>query len=230
MKLLFFDKLSSTNDYLKEVPFSPFLGVVALEQTCGRGRRGKSWLSKRGKGLYLSVMFPPLKENLTLASLAFGYGVYRVLRELSPSFYLKWPNDIYFKGKKVSGVLPENLKDRLIVGVGVNLSYTQKELSHLEVPATSLKLLGIEVELKEFAKKVYSSLVSLYKELLNGSFSPSLFERACPLIGKEVLVNERGKIYTALALGVDRDGALVVETEGEVKRLFCGEVSLREVV
>ncbi len=230
MELLFFEKLPSTNDYLKEVPFSPFLGVLTLEQTNGRGRRGKKWLSKRGKGLYLSVMFPPLKESLTLASLAFGYGVYRVLRELSPSFYLKWPNDVYSGGKKVSGILPESLKDRLIVGVGVNLSYTEEELSNLEVPATSLKLLGIEVELKELAEKVYSSLVAVYKELLQGSFSLSLFEKACPLIGKEVLVKERGKIYTALALGIDKDGALVVEVEGEVKRLFCAEVSVREVL
>ncbi|WP_456341758.1 biotin--[acetyl-CoA-carboxylase] ligase, partial [Thermovibrio sp.] len=137
MRVLYFEELPSTNDYLKTVPFEPFLGVVALSQTAGRGRRGRKWLSARGKGLYFSVLFPPLKRNLTLTGLAFGYAVYKTLSELSSSFYLKWPNDVYINGRKIAGILPELLKERLIVGVGINLLYTEKEFSNLTHRATS---------------------------------------------------------------------------------------------
>jgi len=229
LKILYFEELPSTNDYLKSVPFEPFLGVVALSQTAGRGRRGKSWLSERGKGLYFSLLFPPLKENLTLAGLAFGYATYLTLKELSPDFYLKWPNDVYINGKKVAGVLPEILKDRLIVGVGINLLYTEEELSSLSVPATSLKAQGIEFNYGLLVSNLYNQLVEHYHLLDRGSFKVDEFEKACPLVGSSVKVIEGEKVYNAFALGVDREGALIVETSEGIKRLFSAEVSVREV-
>ncbi len=229
LKILSFRELPSTNDYLKEIPFEPYLGVVALSQTAGRGRRGRSWLSKGGKGLYFSLMFPPLERNLTLAGLAFGYGVYLTLSSLSPSFYLKWPNDVYIGGKKVAGVLPELIKDRLIVGVGINLLYTESELLGLSHPATSLLAQGINFDFWELTYSLYENLIKIFKDLEEDKFSPKLFEEACPLIGKEIKVIEGEKVYNALALGIDKEGALVVETRGGIKRLLCAEVSVREV-
>jgi len=229
VKVLEFEELPSTNDYLKELPFSPYLAVVALSQTRGRGRRGKSWLSKRGKGLYFSVMLPPLGSvSPTLASLAFGYAVYKGLSELSPRFYLKWPNDVYVKGKKVAGILPELLKDRLIVGVGVNLTYTKEELSGMDAPATSLLEEGILVERRKLLELLLLNIKEVDSMLRGLKFTPSLFERACPLIGKTVRIIEGEKVYNALALGIDRDGALIVEVEGKIKRLFSAQVSVRE--
>ena len=229
MRVLYFEELPSTNDYLKTVPFEPFLGVVALSQTAGRGRRGRKWLSERGKGLYFSVLFPPLKRNLTLTGLAFGYAVYRTLTELSPSFYLKWPNDVYINGRKIAGILPELLKERLIVGVGINLLYTEKEFSNLTHRATSLFLEGIDFDYEKLVNSLHKNLVELYRKLERGEFSPALFEKACPLIGREITVIEGEKVYNALALGIDKEGALIVETESGIKRLFSAEVSVREV-
>jgi len=229
LKVLYFEELPSTNDYLKTAPFEPFLGVVALSQTAGRGRRGRAWLSKRGKGLYLSIMFPPLTKNLTLAGLAFGYATYLALKELSPSFYLKWPNDVYINGRKIAGVLPELLKDRLIVGVGVNLLYTKEELSTVAAPATSLLIEGIDFDYQALLHSLYTSLVKIYKALERGEFKVELFEKACPLIGREVRVIEGENVYNAHALGIDAEGGLIVETPRGVKRLLSAEVSLREV-
>ncbi len=229
MRVLYFEELPSTNDYLKTVPFEPFLGVVALSQTAGRGRRGRKWLSERGKGLYFSVLFPPLKRNLTLTGLAFGYAVYKTLTELSPSFYLKWPNDVYINGRKIAGILPELLKERLIVGVGINLLYTEKKLSNLTHRATSLFLEGIDFDYEKLVNSLHKNLVELYRKLERGEFSPALFEKACPLIGREITVIEGEKVYNALALGIDKEGALIVETESGIKRLFSAEVSVREV-
>jgi len=229
LRVLYFEELPSTNDYLKTVPFEPFLGVVALSQTAGRGRRGRKWLSERGKGLYFSVLFPPLKRNLTLTGLAFGYAVYKTLTELSPSFYLKWPNDVYINGRKIAGILPELLKERLIVGVGINLLYTEKKLSNLTHRATSLFLEGIDFDYEKLVNSLHKNLVELYRKLERGEFSPALFEKACPLIGHEITVIEGEKVYNALALGIDKEGALIVETESGIKRLFSAEVSVREV-
>jgi BirA family biotin operon repressor/biotin-[acetyl-CoA-carboxylase] ligase len=229
LKVIFLDEVDSTNEYLKRVPFEPGLAVVARRQTSGKGRRGKQWMSQEGKGLYFSIMFPPLKKNLTLAGLAFGYGVLRSLLPFSGSFYLKWPNDIYLKGKKVAGVLPELLKERLIVGVGINLYYSREELSHLPTPATSLAAEGVEFDYHLLLSSLYHNLSCLYSDLTEGRFSVREFERYCPLIGSQVRVLEEGKVYNARALGIDREGALIVEGDFGLKRLFSGEVSVREV-
>ncbi|WP_457681658.1 biotin--[acetyl-CoA-carboxylase] ligase [Thermovibrio sp.] len=229
MKIEFLKEVDSTNLYLKRVKYEPFLAVVAKKQTKGRGRRGRSWLSEEEKGLYFSMMFPPLKKNLTLTGPAFGYGVLRTLRKLSKEFYLKWPNDVYIRGKKIAGILPELLKDRLIVGVGINLKYKEEELSILSVPATSLYAEGIDFREEELIRELYKNLTKIYEELSLGKFKVEKVEKVCPLIGKEVKVIEGEKVYNATALGIDRDGALIVETEGKVKRLFSAEVSIREV-
>ncbi|TCK06426.1 biotin--[acetyl-CoA-carboxylase] ligase [Phorcysia thermohydrogeniphila] len=228
MELVFLEEVDSTNEYLKRIPFRSNLFVVARRQTGGKGRRGKSWLSLPDKGLYLSGLFEPLHpKKSSLAGLAFGVAVLRALQEFKDDFYLKWPNDVYVNGKKVAGILPENLSDRLIVGVGVNVSYTLQELQGLSHPATSLLVEGIRCDIGELALKVSQNLILYYEKLREGTFDVKEFESFCPMIGKEVTVLENGFCYTGKALGIDREGYLLLEKDGELKRLFSAEVSVR---
>jgi BirA family biotin operon repressor/biotin-[acetyl-CoA-carboxylase] ligase len=228
MKLVFLEEVDSTNEYLKRVPFKENLFVVARRQTGGKGRRGKSWLSLPDKGLYLSGMFKPLyPKKSSLAGLAFGVAVLKALSAFGEGFYLKWPNDVYVNGKKVAGILPENLSDRLIVGVGVNVFYTEKELKSVSHPATSLLLEGIRCDIGELAQKVSQNLILYYEKLREGTFDVKEFESFCPMIGREVTVLENGFCYTGKALGIDREGYLLLEKDGKIKRLFSAEVSVR---
>ena len=228
MRVVVLDIVDSTNEEAKRVPFCHGLCIVAREQTGGRGRRGKKWLSERDKGLYASFVLRPIKENLTLSSLAFGWAVFKTLSKLSAGFYLKWPNDVYINGKKVSGVLPELCRDRLVVGVGVNLYYSEEELSLFPTPATSLKAERIEFDREILIKELYEWVLRAHSLIEENRFCVEEFEENCPLIGKRVRVEESGTVFTGKALGIDRDGALIVETESGIKRLFSGEVSVRE--
>ena len=228
MMIVHLETVDSTNEEAKRVPFCHGLCIVAREQTGGKGRRGKKWLSEKDKGLYVSFLLKPIEENITLSSLAFGWAVHKTLKTLSASFYLKWPNDIYINGKKVAGVLPEKLKDRLIVGVGINLLYTKKELAGFPVPATSLLIEKIPFDRELLLTRLHQNIVEVHKLLETGRFKVNLFESCCPMIGKLIKVEEENRSFMGKALGIDREGALIVETENGIARLFSGQVSVRE--
>ena len=228
MMLVRLESVDSTNEEARRVPFRHGLCIVADEQTGGRGRRGRRWLSKRGMGIYASFVLKPIKENLTLASLAFGWAVFKTLSPLKEGFYLKWPNDVYINGRKVAGILPELTKDRLIVGVGINLYYSKRELSSFPVPATSLAAEGVKFDREDLLRELYRNVLDAHSLIESGRFSVELFERNCPMVGREVRVEESGKLFTGKVLGIDSEGALIVETEEGLKRLFSGEVTVRE--
>jgi len=228
-KIVYLDRVGSTNEEAKRVPFCHGLCIVAREQTGGKGRRGKSWLSKRNKGIYASFLLEKPKIPPGIASLAFGYAALKTLLKLKSGFYLKWPNDVYFNGKKVAGVLPELLKDRLIVGIGINTLYSEEELSQFPVPATSLKAIGISVNDDLIVRELYLNVLTVHEQLKEGKFDLKEYERFCPIIGREIRVIEEERSYIGRALGVDREGALVVETQSGIKRLFAANVSVREL-
>ncbi len=229
MIVVHLEKVDSTNEEAKRVPFCHGLCIVAREQTEGKGRRGKRWLSERDKGLYASFLLRPIEKNVSLSSLAFGWAVFKSLSAFSDRFYLKWPNDVYINGRKVAGILTEGLKDRTVVGVGINLYYTRKELSLFPVPATSLSAEGIEFDRERLLMELYESILEAHRLLEEEKFKVELFEENCPLIGSEIRVEKEDETFTGRALGIDREGALIVETEKGIKRLFSGDVSIREV-
>ncbi len=228
MKVIYIDRTDSTNEEAKRVPFCHGLCIVAREQTGGKGRRGRRWLSKRDKGLYVSFVLERPSRNFGISSLAFGYSTLKALLKFGDGFYLKWPNDVYINGKKIAGVLPELCRDRLVVGIGINLTYSKEELSNFPVPATSLSVEGIEFDRDKLLSLLYGEVVKVHSLLKEGSFSIEEFERYCPMIGREVKVVEEGNSYIGRALKVDTDGALIVETEEGLKKVFAADVSVRE--
>ncbi|MEO2068940.1 MAG: biotin--[acetyl-CoA-carboxylase] ligase [Desulfurobacteriaceae bacterium] len=229
MELVELEEVDSTNEYLKRIDFREGFCVIARKQTGGKGRRGKNWLSLKDKGLYISFMYPPLSPSvISLSSLAFGVAVLNTLKSFKEDFYLKWPNDIYINGKKIAGILPELLRDRLIVGIGINLSYSEEELSDFPVPATSLKIERISFNRDQLIKSLIAEINSYYNKLSTGQFNVKEFEQNCPLIGKEIAVHNQEGSFKARALGIDQNGYLIVEDEeGNIKRLFSGDVSVR---
>lgn len=231
-KLLTFEELNSTNDYLKTLAFEENLFVVAESQKRGRGRRGKNWISKKGKGIYLSGMFSlPSQEKISLLGVSFAVAVGSVVRSYIREAYLKWPNDVYVNGKKIAGILVETLRDRVIVGVGVNCYYLPEELKGLEVPATSFLAEGVNIEREKLLRELIESLICYKERLYEGDFSVSEFESMCPMIGRTVKVLEGQSSYLARVLGLDREGALVVEIDGvegrRIGRIFSADVSIR---
>jgi BirA family biotin operon repressor/biotin-[acetyl-CoA-carboxylase] ligase len=135
--------------------------VVADHQTAGRGRLGRVWEDVAGRSLLLSVLLrPPAPMPLwPELSLVAGEAVARVVGgEVRP------PNDVFLNGKKVAGILPEATRGRVVLGIGINVNHTEKELPADTVkPPTSLRIeLGYEVERARLLADVLAELEVAY--------------------------------------------------------------------
>ncbi|AMW33209.1 BirA family transcriptional regulator, biotin operon repressor / biotin-[acetyl-CoA-carboxylase] ligase [Fervidobacterium changbaicum] len=142
-------EVDSTNEFLKRnyKSFHDGAIVVAIKQTAGKGRMGRTWYSPEG-GLWYSVLFKPkVHLNLHVYTKIFSIAIVEVLRKLKVKAYIKWPNDIYYNGKKVAGILSEavSVNDRviaIIVGIGINVNN--------DIPED---LKDIAISLKDILKK-----------------------------------------------------------------------------
>jgi len=211
--------------------------VVAEQQTAGRGRLGRSWVSPARVNFYGSVVLrpaiPPLEvPRLTLVA---GIAVAEAIRATTPlAAAIKWPNDVLLDGRKVAGVLTEleAEADRVrfvIVGIGVNLNATREHFPpELRDKATSLALAGgAPVDRAAFAAALLAALDDAYASFLAGGFAAlrQRYEALHCLTGRRVEVDGKPPIVGTVR-GVDDDGALLVDGAGGVQRVVSGEVTL----
>jgi BirA family biotin operon repressor/biotin-[acetyl-CoA-carboxylase] ligase len=166
MRILKFEKLESTQKKAKEIAkeTKPWTVVVAKEQIGGYGRKGNFWYSPRG-GLYFSVILPKIKiEDLQILTILAAFSVAKILKEnfeLEP--FIKLPNDVYVNGKKICGILTENIilgkeVKNSIIGIGLNTNIDQFP-EDLEKVATSVKIeLNKKVENEEILKKILEEI------------------------------------------------------------------------
>ncbi|MDG1849848.1 MAG: biotin--[acetyl-CoA-carboxylase] ligase [Flavobacteriales bacterium] len=175
-----FDEIPSTNDWLMNHLFEQSLTegtlVVAKHQTQGKGQRGSSWEAEGSKALTFSVLFKPHFLNLAQAfdlSVCVALALHDCLSELRPGFSIKWPNDIYFEGKKIAGILIENQISKsayqhAVVGIGLNVNQTHFE----NLPqAVSLKqIIGIDFADQQVLERVCECLETRYLQLRAGNY------------------------------------------------------------
>lgn len=119
--LIYLDKVTSTNDVAKTLPCQSV--IVAREQTKGRGRCSRVWVSEPDN-LFFSIVLKNYGMKAPLLSFVLGVSVVESLKGVDAK--LKWPNDVLIDGKKVSGILLENEGDKIIAGIGVNTKYIPK--------------------------------------------------------------------------------------------------------
>ena len=247
---LFFDviyerQIDSTNRLAKSLAEERLPGdfvflAAADTQTKGRGRRGRDWSSPAGESISMSLCFrpkisPELAPCLTLlAALAMGEAIEEAY---SIPIGIKWPNDLVLHGKKICGILTEMSADLdgiryVVCGLGVNVN-TVAFPEELFQTATSLFLeTGKRVARSQIigaaCKKFFDYYALLSREK---SFLPlqEPYEKRLLNAGKRVRVLALQGEYEALCLGIDPQGALLVEREGEILRVISGEVSIRGI-
>jgi BirA family biotin operon repressor/biotin-[acetyl-CoA-carboxylase] ligase len=236
----FHREVGSTQEVARELAVggaSEDMVVVAEQQSNGRGRLGRSWVSPLG-GVYLSfILRPQLKpiEILRLPLLA-GVAVAEALREVSglqPS--LKWPNDVLLGGMKVGGILCEldaetDSVNHIILGIGVNVNNeTPRKLKRI---ATSLKEeCGMLFSRAEFIRCLLDKMESLYLKSKHEGFEPILaaWKKLSSTLGSEVIAGSLGEEIEGKAVDIDRNGALLLrKSDGELVRVVAGDVSLRQ--
>ena len=140
--------VDSTNTWVKKnyqsCDHSCITRVVSGEQSGGRGRFTRGWVSPKGGGIYLTYFFTLPKGGIILHNLTqlLALSVAKLLKERGLSPKIKWPNDIFINGKKISGILCETLdlssRHGIVLGVGINVNMSRDTLSMLDQPATSL--------------------------------------------------------------------------------------------
>ncbi|MFX4286116.1 biotin--[acetyl-CoA-carboxylase] ligase [Janibacter sp. G349] len=220
----------STNaDVLERaVPWSP---VLADLQTAGRGRLGRAWQEVPGAGLAMSVLVPTVPAPGWLP-LAAGLAVRSALTEVGVAAELKWPNDVLVPAdgdRKVCGVLCQMLPSGtgVVVGIGINVHHERDQLP--VATATSLRLVGAQVDRTDLAASVLRGLRGLHADLAAGDERAKgvhlAYREACGTIGRLVDVHRPdGSVVTATATGVDDDGRLVVSADGRSDTVAAGDV------
>lgn len=241
-KIYHYTSIGSTNDEAKKLaqmgaPHGTL--VIAEEQTGGRGRLGRKWVSAPGQGIWLSIILRPSLEpsEAPRITMACAVAAAKAIRqEVGVNCLIKWPNDLLIDGKKVAGILTEMSADMdkihyVVTGIGMNVNNAEFP-PDIEKTATSLKLAsGEEVERLKILTQFLSQFEEIYRSLESGEFEAILGEwrqLSCNL-GKRVRIIGRNFELEGTALDVDGDGALLIKTdEGQVERVLSGDVSLRE--
>jgi BirA family biotin operon repressor/biotin-[acetyl-CoA-carboxylase] ligase len=241
----YLQSIDSTNIQAKEIAERGAISgsaVVAEYQTKGRGRLGKEWHSIKGKGLYCSIVVRPniaLKDYPKITLVA-GLSVAMVLDRITGrNSQLKWPNDIYFKGRKVSGILTESsslssssLEKYAVVGIGVNVHHVAADFPpDLREMVTSLFLeTGSKFIVEEIFQDIRRELLRQLQLFGSDGFQPLLgqWRKKDFLLGKEMeCVSSAGKKIRGIGMGPDDQGQLHVrDTNGRIHEVLSGDVRL----
>ena len=243
-KIIYYKQLDSTNTEIARLAAEGAAHetvVMADAQTAGKGRRGRQWESPAGENIYMSILLRPdcVPDRAPMLTLVMAYSVAKVVRELGfLDVQIKWPNDLVLSGKKICGILTEmQLRDSeidyVVVGVGINVN-TSKFPEELKDTATSLYLESGRVSDREtLVESIVEYFDGAYRQFLETqdlSFLKEAYNDMLVNVGREVRVLEPGNEYTAYAQGINTEGELLVRTqEGEEKRIYAGEVSVRGI-
>lgn len=212
-------------------------------QTAGRGRRGRSWLAPFGSGICLSMgwQFVDVPTGFPALGLAVGVAAVRAFRRLGiEGVALKWPNDLVWQHRKLGGILIEMRGESagpayVVIGIGINVHMpASTRLGLAEQQATPV------CDLREIAQERTPSRNRLIAALVDESLAmldtfavqgfpafADAWRQFDSLAGAPVKVLSGAQSIAGIARGVDSDGSLLVEVDGELRRFISGEVSLR---
>ncbi|MDH0749011.1 bifunctional biotin--[acetyl-CoA-carboxylase] ligase/biotin operon repressor BirA [Pseudomonas sp. GD03842] len=210
--------------------------VLSEQQTAGRGRRGRKWISPYAENLYysLALRIDGGMRQLEGLSLLVGLAVVNTLREMGVERAgLKWPNDILAGGKKLAGILLELTGDpadvcHVVIGIGINVN--MRTAQEVDQAWTSMRLeTGIDIDRNEVSSRL-SSVLNPYLEVHGRSGFAAFkdeWERHHLWQGCPVTLLAGSTAVDGMVVGVDAVGALRLEVEGEVRTFSGGELSLR---
>lgn len=240
------ESTTSTNDlakiYANQNSATPAI-FISEEQTAGRGRLGRTFVSPAKSGLYISLcLFPTAAlEDLSLITCATAVACIETIEQLTgKSLDIKWVNDLFYREKKVGGILTEVISDfesqqvqALIVGIGINLIDSPQSFPE-ELHSIVGSVFSSKEEYNEssfnrnhFIAQFLEKWAFYYQNLSKRDFIESYKEHS-NVIGKFVNVFEGNQTYSAYAKDIDENGHLIIEKENNtLHSLSYGEVSIR---
>ncbi|NFF60812.1 biotin--[acetyl-CoA-carboxylase] ligase [Clostridium botulinum] len=241
--IMYFNTIDSTNNKAKELGTNGVLEgtvVISEEQTGGRGRLGRQWVSPKFKGIWMSMILRPDIEPMEASKITqiVAAAVCSAIKELGIDVYIKWPNDIVLNNKKICGILTEmsgeiNKINYIVAGIGINVNIDEEDFPEdIKKIATSIKIqTGLKIQRKELIAKIFNKFEMLYDEFINkGTIKRSIEICKCnsALLGRKVKIIRKSNEIFAKALTIAEDGELIVEyDDGKVEKIVSGEVSVR---
>ena len=252
-KILYQEEMDSTNTEAKRQALEENHGllVIAEEQTLGRGRRGRSWNSPKGTGIWMSLLLQPKEISIqsektvlsakkaSMLTLVTALSVAEAIsEETGLEAFIKWPNDIVINNRKVCGILTEMSADNdgihyVVIGIGINVN-TREFPEEIREIATSLwleqKKAGIDRA--SLVAAILGKLELYFEQFLEAedlSFLLEEYNKKLVNFGKEVKVLgcDGQEENSGTAKGINKEGALLVETEEGLLEVRSGEVSVR---
>ena len=211
--------------------------VIAETQKTGKGRLGREWFSPVMKNLYMSVILRPLIPPaqvypITFLSCLAVDDALTTLTGITPT--LKWPNDVLIRGRKVCGTLLElstepDMVRFVIVGIGLNINMIESEMNE-EIKAKATSLL-METK-KPFERALVCGMLLTSLEKYYRLFQKegaekicSVWEERADIKGKHLEITQLGESYKGVSEGIDRDGAMLLNIGGTVRKIIAGDVS-----
>lgn len=234
-----FETINSTNTYLLECAKlgGEETGWVCLaeQQTSGRGRLGKSWHSPYGCNIYGSLLWKFESEiDLSGLSIAIAVMLVRAINKYNPNpgLALKWPNDIFYEGKKLGGILLERIlhqhKSLIVIGMGINVSMSCVEMQAIEREVVTLAgMLKTEVSRNQVLGFIINELLMGLPSYAKTGLSSFMEEwkQYDFLFGREISVQANSSVKTGTAAGITSKGELILKVPSGETELFISGVA-----
>lgn len=243
-EVLYFDTIDSTNTKAQELAEKGYPSgtlVVADKQESGKGRRGRSWVSPSGTGIFMTLMIKPdiNPNNASMLTLVAALAVAKAITSVTgEKALIKWPNDIVVNGKKVCGILTEmnaqfDYINHIVVGIGINV-HNESFPEEISQMASSLM---IEAGGKRFHRAQIIAETMSYFEQYYDTFLKTQDLSALVREYDELLVNRNKSVrvldpkepFDGKAMGITPKGELIVDTWESRKLVSSGEVSVRGI-
>jgi len=235
-KILYYPRLASTMTVAKmqaRQGAAEGTVVIAGEQTAGRGRLERLWLTPRGN-IALSIILYPGKSYLPYLVMVSSLAVVRSIEAVTGlTARIKWPNDVLINGKKVGGILVETQFSGKkvaysVVGIGINVRLRPADYPDLQYPATSLVTeLGRPVSRPDLLRYLFSEFESLYCSLPLADSIVEEWRGRLVMLGRNIRVGQGDRLLEGIAESVASDGSLLLRLpDGNCTRIVAGDVTL----
>lgn len=243
-EVLYFDTIDSTNTKAQELAEKGYPSgtlVVADKQESGKGRRGRSWISPSGTGIFMTLMIKPdiNPNNASMLTLVAALAVAKAITSVTgEEALIKWPNDIVVNGKKVCGILTEmnaqfDYINHIVVGIGINV-HNESFPEEISQMASSLMIEagGKRFHRAQIIAETMSYFEQYYDTFLKTQDLSALVREYDKLLvnrNKSVRVLDPKEPFDGKAMGITPKGELIVDTWESRKLVSSGEVSVRGI-
>lgn len=243
-EVLYFDTIDSTNTKAQELAEKGYPSgtlVVADKQESGKGRRGRSWVSPSGTGIFMTLMIKPdiNPNNASMLTLVAALAVAKAITSVTgEEAMIKWPNDIVINGRKVCGILTEmnaqfDYINHIVVGIGINV-HNESFPEEISQMASSLMIEagGKRFHRAQIIAETMSYFEQYYDTFLKTQDLSALVREYDKLLvnrNKSVRVLDPKEPFDGKAMGITPKGELIVDTWESRKLVSSGEVSVRGI-